>query len=276
VVSCRPMSKLVRTNSDELAPIPPLARPLRNVTRNCDADAPLKSTDPRWQDFSKARGDDAIRGLWRELSYRPHGAFIHAAFLGHRGGGKTTEIFRLIDQLRDVYSAVYLEATSEMHLFDIEVEDLLVGLVFSIEQHMREIEKRPLPKDVVDTVTRWFDDVVKTTKWAKSFDVSLSSGLEATAGIPFVGKLFGAVKALFKYDSEHRIEVRQTLSASPGACFKRSTPCSPPRTSSSGSALCCSSSTTSIGILRRWWTNSSLSRPTEYVASRPICSSRRW
>ncbi|MEZ4313509.1 MAG: hypothetical protein R3F14_36260 [Polyangiaceae bacterium] len=216
------MAKLVRKTSTAVAETRtlPLARNLRDVTRACDADVPLTATDPRFQDFTAARGDDAVRGIYRELLHRPHGNFVHSVFLGHRGGGKTTEILRLIHRLGDGYSTAYLEATSEMNLFDIEVEDFLLSIVFVVERHLREVEGKPLPKDVIENVSRWFEEVVKTTQWARSFQGEASAGLELSAPIPFVSKLFGAVKALFKYDSHHRIEVRQVLRRYPGSLLQ--------------------------------------------------------
>ncbi|WP_437682616.1 hypothetical protein [Sorangium sp. So ce131] len=47
------MSNLVRRPASPLAP----AKTLRDVVRNCDPDVPLPNDDPRWQDFSLARGD---------------------------------------------------------------------------------------------------------------------------------------------------------------------------------------------------------------------------
>lgn len=66
------MSKLARTTPTTLAP----AQTLRDVLRSCDPDAPLTSGDPRWEDFSPARGDQAIEALGRELAWRTEGYSI--------------------------------------------------------------------------------------------------------------------------------------------------------------------------------------------------------
>lgn len=91
------MANLVRSGKAVLAP----AQSLRDITQSCDVDAPLASDDPRWQDFSPARGDQAVEALQRELEWRRRGSFVHAAFVSHRGAGKSTEILRLTDRLKD-------------------------------------------------------------------------------------------------------------------------------------------------------------------------------
>jgi hypothetical protein len=209
------MADLVRRASLALAP----ARSLRDVTRTCDVEAPLTSDDPRWQDFSPARGDHATAALTRELEWRPHGRFVHAAFVSHRGAGKSTEILRLTDRLEQSYCCVCLEATIEMDPFEIDAEDLLLNIAMAVEDRMRDIGK-PLPDELLKRVTRWFQEVVSTTKWAKNFSVEAAAGVEGKASIPFLGSLFASAKALFKQESEYRTEVKQVLKKYPGTLLR--------------------------------------------------------
>lgn len=206
------MSDLARRAPADLAP----AESLRDIARSCDVDAPLESDDPRWQDFSPARGDHASRALLRELEWRRAGAFVHAAFLGHRGAGKSTEILRLTDRLQAAYSTVYLAATIEMDPFQIEAEDLLLNLVMAVEARMREIGA-PLDPELLKRVTQWFHEVVSTTEWARNFNAEIAAGAEAKAPIAFLGSLFASAKALFKQESKYRTEVKETLKKYPGS-----------------------------------------------------------
>jgi hypothetical protein len=211
------MSNLIKSHPTALAP----ARDLRDVTRNCDEDVPLASGDPRWTDLSPARGDQATTDLERELTWRPDDPdkFVHAAFVSHRGAGKSTEILRLTERVRAAYTTVYFEATTEMDPFAIEAEDLLLNLVFAVEKKMRELET-PLPGDLVASVARWFEDVVRSTKWAENFSAEAAAGAEGKIAIPFVGSLFGSVKALFKHEGEYRTEIKQALRKYPGTLLQ--------------------------------------------------------
>ncbi|WP_437563577.1 hypothetical protein [Sorangium sp. So ce542] len=157
------MSNLVRRPASLLAP----AKTLRDLVRNCDPDVPLPNDDPRWQDFSLARGDESMAALEKELSWRREGQFVHATFVSHREAGKSTEILRLTGRLSNEYEPVYIEATVEMDPFRIEAEDLLLNIALSVEQRMRE-QGTPLPAELLKRVTGWFDEVVRTTKWAQN------------------------------------------------------------------------------------------------------------
>jgi hypothetical protein len=209
------MLALPRPAALEIAP----ARTLRDVTRNCDEDAPLASDDPRWQDLSAARGDHAVQALMRELEWRPAGQFVHAALVSHRGAGKSTEILRMTERLAGAYECVYLAATVEMDPFHIEAEDLLVNIAMSVEARMRELGK-DLPAELLERITKWFAEVVKTTKWAQNYSVEAAAGVEAKVAVPFLGSLFGSLKGLFKRDSEYRVEVKQVLKKYPGALLQ--------------------------------------------------------
>ncbi|MGK3983108.1 hypothetical protein WME99_08710 [Sorangium sp. So ce136] len=220
------MSNLVRSPAHRLGPLVdsparPLApaKTLRDLVRNCDPDVPLPNDDPRWQDFSLARGDQAMAALEKELSWRPEGQFVHATFVSHRGAGKSTEILRLTERLSNEYEPVYIEATVEMDPFRIEAEDLLLNMALAVEERMRE-RGTPLPADLLKRVTGWFDEVVRTTRWAQNYNAEAAAGVELKAELPFVGSLFGSLKALFKQESEYRTEVKQVLRKYPGTLLQ--------------------------------------------------------
>lgn len=209
------MSNLAQTAPSALAP----AQTLREVLRSCDPDAPLASGDPRWEDFAPARGDQAIEALGRELTWRAEDRFVHAAFVSHRGAGKSTEILRLTERLKDFYETVYLEATIEMDPFHIEAEDLLLNLAFAIEAAM-EGRGTPLPSELLGRIRAWFDEVVRKTTWAAGFHGEAMGGVEVKVGVPFSATLVGSLKALFKQESEYRSEVKQVLRKYPGTLIQ--------------------------------------------------------
>ncbi len=211
------MSNLARTAPATLAPA--LAQSLRDVVRSCDPDAPLSSGDPRWEDFAPARGDQAIAALERELEWRAEGSFIHAALVSHRGAGKSTEIHRLSERLKEAYEKVYIEATIEMDPFHIEAEDLLLNLAFAIVAAM-QARGTPLPSELIGRIQSWFDEVVRKTTWAAGFHAEATIGLEGKVGVPFSATLFGSLKALFKQESEYRAEVKQVLRKYPGTLIQ--------------------------------------------------------
>lgn len=195
------------------------AQNLRDVTRNCDEDQPLEMGDPRWQDFAPVRGDHAIGALRKELEWRPPNKFVHAAFVSHRGAGKSTEILRLVASLSDSYFPVYLAATVEMDPFQIDAEDLLFNLAMAVAARLQE-KGLALPSHHLKKVVSFFDEVIRTTKWGKSVAGQIEAGAEAKSAIPFVGGLFSSIKALLKQESEYRTEVKQVLKKYPGTLLE--------------------------------------------------------
>lgn len=187
----------------------------RELVVTCKPDYPLPRGDSRWEDFSPARGNAAVEALSTALTLRSPSRFIHAAFIGHRGAGKTTEILRLADDVREGYELVYIEATDEMDLFVIEVEDLLFNIALAVESTMRE-RGTPLPKELLEETRRWFEEVVQTTKYVQGFNAEAAAGFETKVSSPFFGGLFGSLKALFKHESEYRTEIRHVLRRYPG------------------------------------------------------------
>jgi hypothetical protein len=209
------MSNIVRRTPPALAP----AQSLREITLNCNVEATLASDDPRWQDFSAARGDHAVEALKRELEWRPKEGFVHTAFFSHRGAGKSTELRRLTARLEHAYCTVFLEATIEMDPFRIEAEDLLLNLVMAVEARMREIGK-PLDPNLLKRVAQWFSEAVSTTTWAENFSGEAAAGGEIKASVPFLGSLFASAKGLFKQESAYRTEVKQILKKYPGTLLQ--------------------------------------------------------
>lgn len=158
--------------------------------------------------------------LARDLEWQPREEFIHAAFMGHRGAGKSTEIRRLVDRLSGLYETVHLEATVEMDPLHVEVEDLLLNVALAVVSAMRQ-RGTPLPAQLLEDVQKWFAEVVKNTRWAKGFSAEAAAGIEGKVTAPFVGSLFGSVKALFKQESEYRTEVKEVLRKYPGTLRDR-------------------------------------------------------
>ncbi|WP_437492580.1 hypothetical protein WME75_18320 [Sorangium sp. So ce1014] len=81
---------------------------------------------------------------------------------------------------------MYIEATVEMDPFRIEAEDLLLNMALAVEQRMRE-RGTPLPAELLKRVTGWFDEVVRTTKWAQNFNAEAAAGMELKTGLPLDG-----------------------------------------------------------------------------------------
>ncbi|MRG90655.1 hypothetical protein [Polyangium spumosum] len=208
--------------SNLVAPTKPtveLARTLGAVMRACNTESPLQGDDPRFLDLAEGRGDHATERLIRRLRKTERGELLHAAFVGHRGAGKTTEIQRVLRDVADLYLPVYIEATLEMDSIRIEVEDLLLNIAIAVEAEMRRIGKE-LPQELLERVEGWFAEKVRTTRWAHGLGADVVTGAEGKLAAPFVASLFAQARTLLKYESEYRTEVKQVLKQYPGTLLQ--------------------------------------------------------
>ncbi|MBK9263677.1 MAG: hypothetical protein IPM54_28225 [Polyangiaceae bacterium] len=209
------MTAIIPPSPPQITP----ARTLRELIHNCDKDAPLLSGDPRFEDLSPGRGDRVTEMIARDIEGQRPREFVHIAFVSHRGAGKSTEIRRIESLTAGHCQAVYLEATVEMDPMRIEAEDLLLNMALAVEREMRRIGK-PLPKDLLDRVEKWFADAVKTTNWATNYNAEIAAGAEGKIEIPFLGSLFAQTRALLKHESDYRAEVKQVLKKYPGTLLQ--------------------------------------------------------
>lgn len=197
----------------------PRAATVRQISRACEVDRPLTPGDPRWLDLSAARGDRAALKLLRRFEDKPAGEPLQMLFASHRGAGKSTELMLLASHLQPRYQGLYLAANVEMDANQIEVEDLLLVLAQGIEHHMRA-RGTPLPAELLERVSAWFSQVIRTTSWGKDAVVETSGGIKAEAGLPMFAKITASLSSLFKVESKHREEVKDELKKFPGTLLE--------------------------------------------------------
>ncbi len=192
-----------------------IARTLEHATPALDFEIPLESGDPRWVDFSEARGSGATERLKKLFERQTPGRWLHAVFASHRGAGKTTELKRLADELKRQYSPVYFEANIEMNATRFEMEDLLLVIARFIEQKMRE-EGSPIDRGLLKDIEDWFSKVVLQDEQGQSYLASVKAEAKAGAKIPFYASLMASVTSSARVESEHRESIQRTLKKFPG------------------------------------------------------------
>lgn len=196
-------------------PAPPVATTLEEATEALDFVRPLQSGDPRWRDLNPARGGDVARFIGRYLTRSVPGTYKHVVFASHRGAGKSTELLRLAHDLDEQFFCLYLEANVEMDANTIEMEDLLLVLARKVEATLREVG-RPLEREVIDRVNKWFSEIIETTAVGKDYVARVETEAKSGLEIPYFASLLAKVTALFKVESTHRKEVKNILRQYPG------------------------------------------------------------
>jgi hypothetical protein len=176
---------------------------------------PLGLDDDRYQDLSAGRGGSNQLGWMREcLKAYDAGAdhFAKVAFTGHRGCGKTTELYRLERDVSDRFTPLHLTA-DEALLGDYDYTDLFLWLVDEVVKKF-EMDETPLDHGLAEDVANWFALVTKVE--TDTVDSEISVGADAEAGIKtgWFGLKFSVLsklKSMVKGNTKRRKEIRETL-----------------------------------------------------------------
>jgi hypothetical protein len=178
---------------------------------------PLEPGDQRYTDLSAARGSRDLQKLrvYLENSARMD-CFACAAFIGHRGSGKSTELKRLEGELGSQFTALHLMVDNSLQL-DCDYTDLLLWLVDSVVNFFNE-QQLPLDASKANAVADWFADrTIDTTDSLKS-EVSLETQAEVSgkAGmnlgvLAYSVKLLARLKARIVGNREYRTVARRKL-----------------------------------------------------------------
>ncbi|MBE9509230.1 MAG: ATP-binding protein, partial [Chloroflexi bacterium] len=115
--------------------MPTLPTTIDDAYNAVNPDVPLRKgeADPRYVYLTAVRGGDDLAALIarriRRSDRPPSPTFVKLLFTGHRGCGKTTELFRLKHKLEQQgYFVVYFDVEEELDVADVSYLDVLVTL----------------------------------------------------------------------------------------------------------------------------------------------------
>lgn len=176
---------------------------------------PLPFGDPRYVDLSKGRGSDELSELGVYL--RTHDAsanrFAKAAFTGHRGCGKTTELLRVMHDLRDQFTPMHVVASDAL-IADYDYTDLFLWLTDQLVGQFRDEFGAPLDKGLVQNTGEWFAAVTKEVAEDVKTELTVSAEAEGGMKLGWFGiglKLLARLKSMVKGSVQRRTIVRQQL-----------------------------------------------------------------
>ena len=183
----------------------------------CDPEEPLGPGDPRWHDFDPVRGTT----LHRRIAQRLRGAeaqkkYSHIALAGHRGCGKSTELYRVkAEALAEGYLPLYALVNEQADPNQVGFGDLLLLMLRLLDNAFRTDHRlKPLPEKTVKVVTDWFRDVTHVEE--RELERAIAYSGEAGLGIetPLAKLLFG-LNVLRKSTGKQREEVKEAVEKYP-------------------------------------------------------------
>ena len=154
---------------------------LREVYRIFDPQEPLKDEGLREYYVERESPiDKMIQAI--ESANKPS----KILFAGTRGNGKTTELNRLVDKIKDDFFVVSFSIKDRLDMVDVRYTDILLAIGSGIyEKTTEEIELDEKLKKGLDD---WSERVVETIKEEQK-------GLELGAGFSAIVKLMGTIKS---------------------------------------------------------------------------------
>jgi hypothetical protein len=176
--------------------------------------------DSRYVDLTGVRGSDDLAALIarriRRCDRAESPTFSKLLFSGHRGSGKTTELFRLKHKLEELgYFVAYFDVEEELDIADVSYLDVLVTLAQETEGQLRESEIMAveLNRGLLETIARWFGTTIIAEEKGRDVELSLGTdfGLGAESPALVLAKMLGMVKGEIKSSSQRREMYRHQL-----------------------------------------------------------------
>ena len=190
--------------------------PATNVVdayKQCNPDYALPADDKRYIDLSEVRGENIkIISTIRRSIERSDDNTCTYLISGHRGSGKTTELFRLKQRLeQDHYFCIYFDVGDALDLADISYIDIFLAMVDETSKVLQE-SNIDIDNDTITDIHNWITQEIYTeSNVEKQVDGKASAGLEANIGIPSILKLFGSLTGDIKHSQSQRSTIREKI-----------------------------------------------------------------
>lgn len=172
---------------------------LRAFYRATDPSQTLNVADPNdarlYVDFAPVRGGEIIKKIRNRISFLSPDQPTCTLFTGHVGCGKSTELQRLVKDLRgDRFHVVYFQVDRDLEMTDVDAGDVLLSIARQISQSLDNIDLGE-PKGF----RRILDDAARilTTEFELS---NLELGSDKIPGLPQGLKVSGNNKGEVSLD----------------------------------------------------------------------------
>lgn len=155
---------------------------ITRLYRSCDPFLSIQPDDERWVDFDDVRGGGYVQTYMNSIVRADPERPVAKLFSGHRGAGKTTELYRLRDALeKKRFKVIYMDVMGgepggadpgfKLDPNDTDFTDLLVFIAATIQSKLKAMDIAGF-----DPVTIKFENFWKGFKESLPTDFELSQG----------------------------------------------------------------------------------------------------
>jgi len=181
-------------------------RPADNFSEAYNAlslDKELLEDKKKYDAYYVLRGNSPIENLKAKI--RMDKAYSKILYTGHRKSGKSTELYRLIHDIKDEYFIVFFSVFDELEVSNIVYVDLLLMTALKLCSEAIK-ENVSFDKDLIVELNNWLTQT--SSEVTRSMVEEKSKGKELGAKLNLFITELGAD---FQTDSSSRVEIRDRL-----------------------------------------------------------------
>ena len=169
-----------------------------------------ESYDAYYVETSYARGNDVSFRISTRFHSIPEGFPKKILFMGHNGSGKTTELYKISNQLQDRYVVVMFSIKKELDIYRFNYVDL----VFAILDNILETAKKhniKIKQSVIDNLYSYWNDekILEVTKISK---IAAEANIEVKRN--FLSLISASIKGIFQTGVESKETIRNKMEPS--------------------------------------------------------------
>src|SRR5450432_3122109 len=163
-------------------------------------------------EVNQVRGEDTVARLSRKLQQAYQTLPFKAFLMGHPGVGKSTEITRLLERVKEQHVGVRLSIATELNPASFKVFDVLLLMLARLAEEANLMKAIPLggilSKDLVSDIGQWVapETVKKIRTETTGVGVEVGAGVKDSSLWAGLLGVFASAKAEMKYAAERKSE----------------------------------------------------------------------
>jgi len=139
---------------------------------------------------------------------------VKILFAGHTGSGKSTELNRLVSDIKDDYEVVKFSVKDTNDPYSLQYEDLLIASINKVLEFLTqkpEFNVEGIDAKILDDFNNWFFSTEKIKEVVSSSEVSNETGVSAKAGFLSVFSVFNKLSLKLKLSGSEKIVYKQDI-----------------------------------------------------------------
>ncbi|MCP4149358.1 MAG: hypothetical protein GY757_16545, partial [bacterium] len=175
---------------------------------------PLEPNDSRYVPLADVRQDRVPVDLYRAMKGavdHPKRKAAHLCYAGHRGNGKTTELFMVMEKLEKEapFHFVYQAADADLATEELDYTDIMLYLAKTALEGMPE--GLEVDEAHLKTIEKWFTERVITAQDFKESQLEVTAKAEMGFSIPGLLTLLSGLTSSIKGGHKSAMETRHVL-----------------------------------------------------------------